>query len=371
MQTHRVCGISLATDANGKRYVADTSESPSSFAVYWFAEGQIFTVVLWCALLLGVFLGPAYAQSKSGLEKVRAVFSAIGSSQSSLWIPYEAGIFRKHDLEVELLYVAGGSRGAQVVVAGEAPIAMFNGASVISANLAGGDLVNIASGMNVIPFFLVVGPGYKTVEELKGKKIGITRFGSATDYALRYAAERWPVKPDRDFAVLQLGGQPEMFTALRSGAVQAAMLNAEFTILARREGYRELVDAANLGLAFPTSGLNTSRSYIRDRRDTVLRFVRAYVEGIHYSHTQRGFAVGVLGKYLKNNDKPFLEAVYDLYVGRYIPKIPHPSTQAMQTALDQLPERSSKVRSARADQFIDASFMQELDKEGFIKQLWR
>jgi len=371
MQTYRVRGICLATDANGKGYVAYASDSPNSSAAYWITKGRIFTVVLWSALLLCVFLGPAYAQSKSGLQKVRAVFSAIGSSQSSLWIPYEAGIFRKHGLDVELLYVAGGSRGAQVVVAGEAPIAMFNGASVISANLAGGDLVNIASGMNVIPFFLVVGPGYKTVEELKGKKVGITRFGSATDYALRYAAERWPIKPDRDFAVLQLGGQPEMITALRSGAVQAAMLNAEFTILARREGYRELLDAASLGLTFPTSGLNTSRSFIRNRRDTVLRFVRAYVEGIHYSHTQRGFAVGVLGKYLKNKDEPFLEAVYDLYVGRYIPKIPYPSTEAMRTALDQLAERDPKARSARAEQFIDASFMQELDKEGFIKQLWR
>jgi len=371
MQTYRVRGICLATDANGKGYVAYASDSPNSFAAYWITKGRIFTVVLGSALLLYVFLGPAYAQSKSRLQKVQAVFSAIGSSQSSLWIPYEAGIFRKYGLDVELLYVAGGSRGAQVVVAGEAPIAMFNGAAVISADLAGGDLVNIASGMNVIPFFLVVGPGYKQVEELRGKKVAVTRFGSATDYALRYAAERWPIKPDRDFAVLQLGGQPDMMAALRSGAVQAAMLNAEFTILARREGYRDLVDAASLGLAFPTSGLNTSRSFIRSQRDTVLRFLRAYVEGIHYSHMHRSFAVSVLGKYLKNQDGRFLEAVYDLYVGRYIPKIPDPSTEAMKTALDQLVERDPRARGVRAEQFIDASFMQELDKEGFIKQLWR
>lgn len=371
MQHCRLRGIFVAVDSDVRNYVAGRSESPNSFTARRTATKRILTAVLWSTLLVCVFLDPVSAQNKSGLQKVRAVFSAIGSSQSSLWVPYEAGIFRKHGLDVELLYVAGGSRGAQVVVAGEAPIAMFNGASVISANLAGGDLVNIASGMNVIPFFLVVGPGYKTVEELKGKKVGITRFGSATDYALRYAAETWSIKPDRDFAVIQLGGQPEMITALRSGAVQAAMLNAEFTILARREGYSELVDAAALGIAFPTSGLNTSRSFIRDRRNTVLRFVRAYVEGIHYSHAHRSFTIGVLGKYLKNNDKPFLEAVYDLYVGQYIPKIPHPSTEAMHTALDQLAERDPKARSARAEQFIDASFMQELDKEGFIKRLWR
>jgi hypothetical protein len=172
MQTYRVRGICLATDANGKGYVAYASDSPNSSAAYWITRGRIFTVVLWSALLLCVFLGPAYAQSKSGLQKFRAVFSAIGSSQSSLWIPYEAGIFRKHGLDVELLYVAGGSRGAQVVVAGEAPIAMFNGASVISANLAGGDLVNIASGMNVIPFFWSWVPGTKQSKNSREKKLG-------------------------------------------------------------------------------------------------------------------------------------------------------------------------------------------------------
>ncbi len=114
-------------------------------------------------------------------EKVRLVYSAVGSSQSPLWIGYEAGIFRKHGLDAELLYVAGGSRAAQVVLSGEVPIAMFTGASVISADLAGGDLVNVASGMNVMPFFLVVGPSVRQIEDLKGKKVAVTRFASATD----------------------------------------------------------------------------------------------------------------------------------------------------------------------------------------------
>ncbi len=274
-------------------------------------------------------------------------------------------------MDVELLYAAGGSRAAQVILAGEAPVAMFNGSSVISANLAGGDLVNVASGMNVLPFLLVVGSGVKQVEDLKGKKVGITRFASATDFALRFAAEKWPVKPEKDFAVLQLNGQPEMMAALKSGAVQGAMLNAEFAILARREGFRELVDVAALGLTFPGSGLNTSRAYIRNRRDTVLRLLRAYVDSVHYGITQKKFAVGVLGKYLKSQDVPFLEAVQEMYLGRYIPKIPYPSVEAMKRALDDIAERDPRARGAKAEQFIDVSLFQDLEKEGFIKQLWR
>jgi ABC-type nitrate/sulfonate/bicarbonate transport system substrate-binding protein len=272
---------------------------------------------------------------------------------------------------VELLYVAGGSRAAQVVLAGEAPVAMFNGASVISANLAGADLVNLASGMNVLPFLLVVGPGVKQIEDLKGKKVAITRFASATDFALRFAAEKWPIKPDKDFTGLQLGGQPEMMAALKSGAVQGAMLNAEFAILARREGYRELVDVAALGLTFPGSGLNSSRTFIRNRRDTVVRVLRAYVDAIHYGITQKKFAVGVLGKYLKSQDVPFLGAVHEMYLGKYIPKIPYPSAESMKRALDDIAERDPRAKSARAEQFIDASLMQELEKEGFLKQLWK
>jgi NitT/TauT family transport system substrate-binding protein len=232
-------------------------------------------------------------------------------------------------------------------------------------------LVNIASGMNVMPFFLVVAPAVRQIEDLKGKKVAVTRFASATDYALRYAAEKWPVKPDRDFTVLQIGGQPEMIGGLKSGALQGAMLNAEFTVIARREGFRDLADVSTLGIPFPTSALNTSRTFIRNRRDTALRVVRAYADSIHYGKTQKKFTVGVLGKYLKNQDVPFLEAVYDLYLGQYVPKFPHPSAEAMKVALDQIGEKDPRARSMRAEQFIDASLVQELDKEGFIKQLWR
>ena len=329
---------------------------------------RFFVIPVLIAALVGI---RAEAQVRAEPETLRIAYSAIGSSQSPLWIGYEAGIFRKHGLDAELLYIGGGSRAAQVVVSGEVPIAMFTGASVISANLAGGDLVNGAIGMNVMPFFLVVTPAVRQIEELKGKKVAVTRFASATDYALRYAAERWPVKPDRDFTVLQIGGQPEMIGGLKSGAIQGAMLNAEFTVIARREGFRDLADVSTLGIPFPTSALNTSRSFIRNRRDTVLRVVRAYADSIHYGKTQKKFTVGVLGKYLKNHDVPFLEAVYDLYLGQYVPKLPHPSAEAMKVALDQIGEKDIRARSMRAEQFIDVSLMQDLEKEGFIKQLWR
>ena len=276
--------------------------------------------------------------AQSPLEKLRLTYSAIGGSQASVWIPYEAGIFRKHGLDVELLYVGGGGRAAQVVQSGEVPIGVFTGGAVINSNLAGGDLVMIASSMNVMTFAVMARPEIRSVEELEGKKIGISRFGSATDFGLRYAEGQWPIKRQRDFAVIQVGGMPEQLTALRTGALDAALLNAELTIVARKEGFRELADLAKVGLNFPTSSIVTTRSFIKRNENTVRKFIRGYVEGIHYGKTQRTFGVQVLKKYLRNDDTAFVNDLYDLYILQNIPQIPRPSPEALKTVLDQMAE---------------------------------
>src|SRR5215831_12387402 len=172
--------------------------------------------------VLCLFAFPPESPAQRTVEKLRLAYSAIAGSQASVWIPYEAGIFRKHGLEVELLYVAGGGRAGQVVQSGEVPIGVFTGGAVINADLAGGDLVVIASSMNVMTFVVMARPEIRNVEELKGKKIGISRFGSATDFGLRYAEGKWPLKRQRDFAVIQVGGMPEQLTALRTKALDAA-----------------------------------------------------------------------------------------------------------------------------------------------------
>ncbi len=325
----------------------------------------------WLSFLFCLFLQSLDAQVKPPLEKLRFIYSATGGSQASVWIPYEAGIFRKHGLDIELLYVGGGGRAAQVVQSGEVPMGIFNGGAVINANLAGGDLVIVASGMNAMPFFLMARPEIRQIEDLKGKKVGITRFASATDFALMYAEEKWPMKRGRDFAVIQMSGQPDMLAALKSRSLEAAVLNAEFTILGRREGFKELVDMSALGLNFPTSALGTTRSFIRRNENAVRKFVRAFVEGSHFAKTQRVFSIEVFKKYLKNDDLNYLNGIYDLYVLRYLPKVPYPSPEAMKTVLAQMAEKDPRAAAAHPDQFIDKRFFQELEKEGFIQKLWQ
>lgn len=324
-----------------------------------------------CVLVILLSLpGSLPAQGEPALEKMRVLYSA-GGSHNSVWIPYEAGIFRKHGLDVELLFVAGGSTTAQVVQSGQAPIGIFTGSAVVSSGLAGGDLVAVAGVMNVIPFFVMGRPEIRRVEDLKGKKVGITRFGSASDFALRYTEEKWPVKRARDFAVIQNGSMPANLLALKSGAADAAMLSTEFAALIRRDGFRELADVASLGLHFPTSAIITTRSFLRRNENAVRKFLRGFVEGIHYAKTHREFSIDILRKYLKNEDRQLLNVLYDLYVLKYVPRVPHPTPEPFKTVLAQIAETDPKAASAKPESFIEPRFIQDLEKEGFIQRLWQ
>ena len=316
-----------------------------------------------------VLTSPAIAQAP--LEKLRLTYSAIAGSQASFWIPYEAGIFRKHGLDVELLYVGGGGRAAQVVQSGEVPVGTFTGGAVVNANLAGGDLVIIASSLNVFTFAVIAKPEIRRVEDLKGKKIGISRFGSATDFGLRFAESQWPIKRQRDFAVIQMGGVTDILAGLRTGAIDAGVINAELAILARRDGFREVADISKMGLSFPTSSIVTTRSYIKRSENTVRKFVRAYAEGVHYSKTQRAFSVQVMSKYMRNNDMALVNDLYELYLIQNMLRIPRPSPEAVKTVLDQIAETDSRAANLRPEQFIDSRFFQEMEKDGFLQRLWK
>ncbi len=183
--------------------------------------------------------------------------------------------------------------------------------------------------------------------------------------------EKWPVKRQRDFAVIQVGGVSDVYNALRAGALDAAVINAELAILARREGFRELADIAKMGINFPTSSVITTRSFIKRNENMVRKFMRGFVEGVHFAKTQRGPAIKIMQKYLRSSDAAMFDELYEMYVVRNIPRIPRPSPESLKTVLDQMMETDPRVANLKPEQFIDARFFQELDKEGFIQKLWK
>lgn len=306
---------------------------------------------------------------KALAEKLYVVYASIGGTQAVAWIAREAGLFDKHGLDVDLLFTGGG-RAITSLLGGDTPLVTVGGPAAIAARLGGSDAIIIAHIYNTILFSLMVTPEIRSLDDLKGKKLGASRFGSATDFALRYVLKQSGYDPVRDMVIFQIGGQAETLAALRAGSIQGGVIASPATAEARRLGMKELVNMATLGVEYPQTTIVTTDRYLRARRESVLRFTRAYVEGIHRFLSDREFSLKVIARYTKIQSRPTLEATYDDYAP-YIRKIPAPTSGAIRTVLEQLSATDSRARAARPESFIDGSVVADLEREGFFRRVWR
>jgi NitT/TauT family transport system substrate-binding protein len=323
---------------------------------------SISTLTLFVLILLHTTV---YAQTK----RIPVAYSAVSASQSAFYITKEAGLFEKHGLFVDPVYVASGTKVAQAVIAGEFPVALAGG-TVVNANLAGGDIAIFGGVVNVPSFYIFVHSSIKRPEDLKGKTVGITTFGSSTDFSIRYLIKKLGMEPDRDVKILQMGGQPQIVAGMVAGAVQAGVLSSPANYNATKAGFQMLVDFKSVGLDYPTVSLVSTRSYIKKDPQTVRRFLMAYSEGTARLYQDKELAMKVIGKYTKTNDREALEAAYNFattFVERP-PELPH---KAVETILTQLGEKDPKAKNFKPDDFIDSTFYRDLEKSGFFKSLSR
>ncbi len=317
------------------------------------------------ALAILLLTQPAQAQTK----RIPVAYSAVSASQSSFFVTKEAGYFDKHGLFVEPVYVASGTKVAQAVIAGEFPVALAGG-TVVNATLAGGDIVIFGGLVNVPSFYVYVHPAIKRPEDLKGKAVGITTYGSSTDFSIRYLIKKWGMEPDRDIKVLQMGGQPQIVAAMIGGSVQAGVLSSPSNYRAGKAGFQLLVDFKSVGLDYPTVSLVSTRSYIKKDPQTVRRFLMAYSEGTERLYRDKEFTMKVIAKYTKTEEREALESAYN-FATTFIERPPHLPYKAVETILAQIAEKDSKAKTARPDDFIDANFYNELEKSGFFKSIAR
>jgi len=301
--------------------------------------------------------------------RIKVAYPTTVGSMAVVWMTKEAKLFEKHGLEVELIYVAGSSRVVQAMLARDIPISEIAIPAVIQTNLAGADLV--LAGPNHKPGQkLMVKPEIKRREDLKGKKIGITRFGTSDDFLLRYVLGQWNLQPDRDVALIQMGGSQETLAGIASRAVDGGMLSSPLHLQAGKLGYSLLADLSAIGVDYQGAGVVTTRSYMRESPDTVRRYLRAYVEGLHRFKTDKNFAVKVIGKYSRITDQEALEETYQHYAVKVMPRVPYPTTKGIQMVLDEIGARTPKAKSSSPESFIDVSYLKELEQSGFIKKLY-
>lgn len=316
-----------------------------------------------CLIALLAAFGTALGQD---IKKIRIGYPSVSTTQSHIWVGQEQGLFRKYGLEVEPILLRGGQMATQSLAAGDPPI--VNIGTVVQANLQGHNMALVAAVQSQYDFHVFSRPEITRLEQLKGKRLGITGFGSATHFASRILLRHLNLEPNKDVALVPAGLDPERVAAIAAGRIDASFFTSVATPLAQKAGLNKLLYFGDLGFEVQGNGLATTRSYIQSQREIVKSAVKGYVEAIHFIHANKKEAQKVFAKYMRNDDPEFLEFAHQLYV-KLIPKKPYPTLKGIQNLLDLLAPQMEQAKSAKPEQFVDLTFLQELEKEGFYNEM--
>lgn len=322
------------------------------------------------ALLSAITLLTLSSLAHAQTIKLTVAYPTTVGSMGALWVTKDAGLFEKYGLDVTLIYIAGSSRIVQSMLAREVPVAEIAIPAVVQANLAGADLVMLAGPNHKPGQKLMVKPAIKRSEDIKGKKLGVTRFGTSDDFLLRYLLNQWRIQPDREVALLQMGGSPEILAGLASGGIDGGVLSSPLNLQAQKLGLNLLVDLSAIGVDYQGAGVVTTRSYMRDHAETMRSYLKAYMEGLARLKSDKGFSLKVLAKYSRITDREMLEETYRHYAVNVMPRVPYPTIKGIQLVLDEIASRNPKAREISPSNLIDIGFLNELDSSGFIKRLY-
>jgi len=319
------------------------------------------------ALVLLLFF--VFVASKAAAKTtLRVAYSSISGSAVVPWIAVDKGLFAKYDLDVELIYVAG-SQAMQSLLGGTTPIGLQGIEPVFRVNAHGNDTVMILGLTTKPPFSIIVRPEIKDYRELKGKGMGITRYGSSTDMLLRLTLEKWGFRPEIDVPILQMGGVPPILAGMQSKRIYGGPLSLPTLARAKQEGYRELADVADLVPDYQVAGIVTRRAFIKQNGDVVRGFIKAIIEATATFKNEPATARKVMKERLKIDDPAVIEETQKSYP-RYMPMVPYPSRPGIAVIKSFLDKNEPAVRSLNIDDQIDNQIVRELEQSGFIQSVY-
>jgi ABC-type nitrate/sulfonate/bicarbonate transport system substrate-binding protein len=317
--------------------------------------------VVLCYVAASMLLFPGLV----GAEKFVIAWSAVSALNSPFWVMNDAGFLKQEGLDMELVYIASSPTVARATLAGEIVISGANSQVIVDVGLAGGDLVAMGAITNVVAFYVMAAPEIKNVMDLKGKVVGVTRFGASTDFGMRMLLSKYGLEAAKDVPFIQIGGMPELAAALSKKTVFAAPM----VYVAQQAGMKMLANLAKEEIPFMHIGLTTSKKWVREHRPQAKAFIRAYGRSIHFMHTRKEQTRSIFAKYTKINDVGMLDGSIQ-YGYDFMEKIPFVKAQAFQVTLDQIAKTNPKAKQAKPEQFFDNSLVHELIDEGFFTTLW-
>ena len=316
-------------------------------------------------LLLAILAFPCAASA----QKLMVGYSGITAIQAPVWIMKDAGYFKQEGLDANLVYIASSSTMAQAMMAGEVAISTANSQAVVDTGLQGGDLVAVGAFVNFVALYVITAPEIKSVQDLRGKPVGVTRFGATTDFAMQMYLKKYGLEPVRDVPIIQIGGVPELAAALSKKSIYAAAMSYPMGLVAQQAGMKLLANLAKEEIPFLHQGLTTTRRFVKDHRAQAKAFVRAYGSAVHYMHTRKEESKAIVARYTKVTDPGMLEGTMQ-YAYDFVEKVPLVKREAIQVTLDESGKKNPKAKQAKPELFYDNSLVQELVKEGFFASLW-
>jgi len=313
-----------------------------------------------------------FAPISAGAQKPDRAILAFGSSGGNLtpfWIGREAGLYRQYGVDADVVFFRGSTIAINALVTKDAHFAGLGASSSVLAKLGGMDTVLIATATPGLLFYLVAKKDIRNANELKNKKIAVSRPGTDSDLAARVAVQRLGLA-EKDVAFVSIGSDTERVMAMSQGVVDATVVTVAGYVVAQRLGYHSLIDLAQANIPYEAASLITTQTLIRENPDLVRRFTRGFVAAIQYAQTHRDFTIKVLSKYMRTDDKDILNASYDYFVGRVIPRTPYVSEKGLQAVIDFIRQRNPQTPNVKAQDFMDNRFIKELDDGGFIQKLY-
>ena len=304
-----------------------------------------------------------------GAERMHtAYFSPAPGASAVIWVAKEARLFEKHGLDVAPVLIPSSVRTLQAILAGESAIAESAGPAAASARLAGGDIVALAGSVNILTYYFVTLPNIKRAEDLKGK-IGANQSpGTIADFALRVSLRKLGLDPVKDVNLRSIGVLYDRIAAMQKGIVQFTVLTEAEKPIVDKFGYSVLLDLIALKIPFPQRAIYTTGKYIKEQPDAVRRYMRAYVEAIHYFKTRKEETIQILRKYSRVEDRGVLEHTQSWFT-QNMPDYPYPPLEGYQTVLQEMTSSNPKASSLNAKDLVDVRFVKELEDGGFVASL--
>ena len=308
------------------------------------------------------------AQAKP-LIKILAGYGSTDGAVAPLWFAKETKLFEKHGLDVRLVGMGTGSVSLRALIAKDLEIASLSGSGLVQAALQGADTIILSAALDGFVFKVFGAPEISSPAQLKGKNLGVSRYGATSDFAVRLALKKWGLNPERDVNILQIGTTQDTLRAMQTKRLDAGVLSGTASLLARKAGFRELGDLADLGLHYPMAPLGTTRAYIQKNEGLVKEFMLAYIEAIHDFKRNKEAALRVLKKYTRNDDLEVLEDSYSYYANKYL-ALPMPTVDGIRTILTELSTTVPAAKNADPEQFVAYKITREIEASGFVKRLY-